>query len=111
MLTWKYTLPTFLVPFSFTLTPQGQGLLLRGSLFDSMAATASAALGVMALTAGLGGWLRRAANPIERALALTAGVLLIYTSIRTELMGLAIVAIVVPLHLLRTRSLSPRESP
>ena len=32
MLTWKYTLPAFLVPFVFTLTPAGQGLLLQGSL-------------------------------------------------------------------------------
>ena len=31
MLTWKYTLPAFLVPFVFTLTPQGLGVLMQGS--------------------------------------------------------------------------------
>ena len=31
MLTWKYTLPAFLVPFAFTLDPRGLGLLLQGS--------------------------------------------------------------------------------
>ena len=29
MLTWKYTLPAFLVPFVFTLSPAGMGLLLQ----------------------------------------------------------------------------------
>ena len=32
MLTWKYTLPAFLVPFVFTLSPEGAGALLRGPL-------------------------------------------------------------------------------
>ncbi len=31
MLTWKYTLPAFLVPFVFTLTPSGSGILLIGA--------------------------------------------------------------------------------
>ena len=31
MLTWKYTLPAFLVPFAFTLEPRGMGLLLRAA--------------------------------------------------------------------------------
>ena len=29
LLTWKYTLPAFIVPFAFTLAPEGMGLLLR----------------------------------------------------------------------------------
>ena len=31
MLTWKYTLPAFLVPFVFTLTPDGLGILMQGT--------------------------------------------------------------------------------
>ena len=31
MLTWKYTLPAFLVPFVFTLTPEGLGILMQGT--------------------------------------------------------------------------------
>ena len=31
MMAWKYTLPAFLVPFIFTLSPDGIGLLLKGS--------------------------------------------------------------------------------
>ena len=31
MMAWKYTLPAFLVPFTFTLHPDGVGLLLKGA--------------------------------------------------------------------------------
>ncbi len=34
MLTWKYTLPAFLVPFVFTLTPEGLGILMQGTPRD-----------------------------------------------------------------------------
>ena len=34
LLTWKYTLPAFLVPFAFTLEPRGLGLLLRAPAGD-----------------------------------------------------------------------------
>ena len=103
MLTWKYTLPAFLVPFAFTLTRQGTGLLLRGSLVDVVWTTASAALGVAALAVGLGGWLRAAANPVERVLATAAGVILFPAGPRTDLAGLTLFGIVIGLHLVRTR--------
>ena len=32
MLTWKYTLPAFLVPFVFTLSPEGMGVAAAGPL-------------------------------------------------------------------------------
>ena len=34
MLTWRYTLPAFLVPFVFTLTPEGLGVLLQAPVDD-----------------------------------------------------------------------------
>ena len=34
MLTWKYTLPAFLVPFTFTLSPEGLGVLLQAPWDD-----------------------------------------------------------------------------
>ena len=39
MLSWKYTLPAFLVPFMFTSHPSGVGLLLKGSLIASSSRT------------------------------------------------------------------------
>ena len=95
LLTWKYTLPAFLVPFAFTLAPEGMGLLLRGPLADVTRASASAALGVAALAVALGGWLRGAATPAERAAAGLAGLLLVYPGARSDAAGLALFALVV----------------
>jgi TRAP-type uncharacterized transport system fused permease subunit len=78
MLTWKYTLPAFLVPFVFTLSPRGMGLLLRAPALDVVLITSQVALGIVALAAALGGWAWRALKPVERILAGVAGLLLLY---------------------------------
>ena len=103
LLTWKHTLPAFVVPFAFTLAPEGRGLLLRAPLGDVVLAAASAAVGVVALAIACGGWLRAGATPAERAAAAAAGALLLYPSAVTDLAGLALLAAVFGLHLVRTR--------
>jgi TRAP transporter 4TM/12TM fusion protein len=102
MATWKYTLPAFLVPFAFTLSADGLGLLLRAPLGVVMLTTLSAALGVASLAAGIGGWLRAAASRLERALFVTAGLLLCHPAIRADLGGLIVVASATSLHWVRT---------
>ncbi len=104
LLTWKYTLPAFLVPFAFTLAPEGMGLLMRAPIADVLRASLSAALGVAALAVGLGGWMRRAATPAERIAAGVAGLLLVYPSAAADAAGLALATLVVVLHLARLRS-------
>jgi TRAP-type uncharacterized transport system fused permease subunit len=103
MLTWKYTLPAFLVPFVFTLDPRGMGLLLRGSALDVAWASGTAVLGVMALSAGFGGWMRRAAALPERALAVAGGVLLFYPAGPADAAGAVLTATAVCAHLWRAR--------
>jgi TRAP-type uncharacterized transport system fused permease subunit len=108
MLTWKYTLPAFLVPFVFTLSPEGLGVLLQGSVTDILVASGTAAIGVGALAAGFGGWIARAAGPVERALLVVGGLLLFYASRWADLSGLAITAVVLILHFVRQ---PPASSP
>ena len=103
LLAWKYTLPAFLVPFAFTLAPEGLGLLLHAPLGAVLRASLSAALGIAALAAGLGGWLRAAASWPERSVAVAAGVLLIYPSGAADVAGLVLLVGVVAAHLLRVR--------
>ena len=43
LLTWKYTLPAFVVPLVFTLRPEGAGILLRGPIANVILSTATAA--------------------------------------------------------------------
>jgi TRAP-type uncharacterized transport system fused permease subunit len=104
MVTWKYTIPAFLVPFAFTLAPEGMGLLLRAPALTVLWSSLTAALGVAGLAFGAGGWLKQQANIAERALAVASGVLLIYPSATADIIGIVGLSSAVALHLWRVRS-------
>ncbi len=82
---WKYTLPAFIVPFVFVLDPQGVGLLLNipkgGSWVDVIEITIKTTLGLLALCAVAQNWALRQNTPIERALLLLSGLLLVFPSL------------------------------
>ena len=78
MLTWKYTLPAFLVPFVFTLSRDGLGVLLQARASAVAVTSLTAAIGVVALALAAGGWITERANAGERASAALAGLLLLY---------------------------------
>ena len=99
MLTWKYTLPAFLVPFVFTLTPDGLGILMQGTPASIATVTVTAAAGIAALAAAFGGWIRGPASTLERGLAGVAGGLLCYAAGWADLTGLALLGVVLFLHL------------
>jgi len=104
MLTWKYTLPAFLVPFVFTLDPRGLGVLLIGPVADIVWTSFTAALGVAALAMGFGGWLRAEASMPERVLAGLGGALLFYPAGWADASGLVLAGLAVMLHARRTRT-------
>jgi TRAP transporter 4TM/12TM fusion protein len=103
MLTWKYTLPAFLVPFLFTLTPHGMGVLLRAPWPDVVWTTSTAVLGIAALAIALGGWAWRAASGVERLLAGVAGVMLFTGEIPLVAAGTTLAGIVALAHGVRVR--------
>ena len=103
MVTWKYTLPAFLVPFVFTLRGEGMGILLQGPIGQIAWTSMTAAIGVCALAVGAGGWLRRQATLLERLLAVAAGLLMMYPATTTDFAGLAGFALMIALHFWRTR--------
>ena len=103
MLTWKYTLPAFLVPFVFTLDPAGMGVLLQAPAADVLRTTARAALGVAAGAAAFGGWIRGPATVAERVAAGIGGALLFAPAGRAHLAGAGVLLAVVAWHLARAR--------
>ncbi len=104
MVTWKYTLPAFLVPFMFTLNREsGVNLLAIGNLSAVVLSTATACLAIVALVAGVGGWIVRPANWLERALLIPAAGLLLYTGARQDMLGLALLVGAIVIHAARTR--------
>jgi TRAP transporter 4TM/12TM fusion protein len=76
-LTWKYTLPAFLVPFIFVLSDNGVGLLFEGGIDTIAVAFVSAVLAVGALAVVTGKWLIGPAGWPERVLFLGAAIALL----------------------------------
>jgi TRAP transporter 4TM/12TM fusion protein len=104
MRTWKYTLPAFVFPFAFTSSRQGLGLLLQAPLGDVVASVGTAVVGIVALSAGLGGWIRGRASTPERVLATAGGLLLFYAGTVFDIAGTIVFASAVGLHFVRTRA-------
>jgi TRAP transporter 4TM/12TM fusion protein len=98
MISWKYVAPAFVVPFVFTLSPDGGGVLLQGSALHIVLTSAAAVLGIAALSVGISGWLRRKASIIERGLLVTAAVLLFFPQPMAKLGGAAVGAVTIARH-------------
>jgi TRAP transporter 4TM/12TM fusion protein len=107
MMAWKYTLPAFLVPFMFTLNPDGLGLLLKGTWENILWTTLSAAAGLAALAGGLTGWLLTRTTRLEQAMLIAAGVILVYPGFLQDLIGFGLFGSAIFLQLLRRRSSQP----
>jgi TRAP transporter 4TM/12TM fusion protein len=99
MMAWKYTLPAFLVPFMFTVHPDGMGLLLQAPPWTVAKVTVTAVLGLAALAAGVSGWLLRETALWERAALVVFGVLMIYPETSLDLLAFGGIAAVFLLQL------------
>jgi len=111
MVTWKYTLPAFIVPFMFTLNREdGVYLLAVGDFGNVILATLTACLAIAALVAGVSGWILQPANWLERGLLLPAAALLLYTGTYQDLLGLALFLAAIAIHVMRVRA-APKLRP
>lgn len=106
MMAWKYTLPAFIVPFMFTLHPDGVGLLLVGSWPNILWVSFTSMIGIAALAGGVDAWFLKRANWLERILLMTGGLMLVYSSWLYDAIGMGLVILVIVLQ--KTR---PNGSP
>ncbi len=112
---WKYTLPAFVVPFVFVLDPIGVGLLLAlppgGSWWDVVWITVLAVIGLAALAGAAEGWLITKTTRVEQVMLTIAGLLIIYPRAWLDAIGIALLALVIVLQVLRRkRSVQPATS-
>ncbi|HYC46758.1 MAG TPA: TRAP transporter permease [Burkholderiales bacterium] len=91
----------FIVPFMFIFEPS---LLMIGEWHLILHSTFTATVGTICLAAGLFGYLFREARMWERAALVTAAVLLIKPGLVTDLIGAALLAIVVLVQLASRRA-------
>ncbi len=95
MYAWKYTLPAFLVPFIFTLHPNGVGILLKGPALNVITTFATALLGVLALAAGVDSWFFKRTTLLERILLIIAGLALMYPAGWADIVGIVLTGVVI----------------
>jgi TRAP transporter 4TM/12TM fusion protein len=123
MQAWKYTLPAFIVPFMFCLTPEGAQLLMlspeliNGKLAFDMPSTLAqwggivfitltSCLALVGLCVGLTGFALQHVNVVERLLCAVGGILLFAASPLYDLIGFGLLAGGLVLHWLRVRGAS-----
>lgn len=100
LLAFRYSLAGFLIPFAFV---YGPSLLLVGTWAEIVVTGVSSALGVMALAAGLQGWLLVGTTRWERLLLLAGALCLIAPEMLTDLVGYSVIALVTTIQWLRRR--------
>ena len=107
---WKYTLPAFLVPFTFTIHPNGIGILLKGSFLNIVTTFATSIIGILALAGGVDSWFFKKTTLPERTFLIIAGLALMYPAGWADLVGLVLVGIVILSQKLRRLSSPPPEN-
>jgi TRAP transporter 4TM/12TM fusion protein len=95
MQAWKYTLPAFLVPFNFTLHPDGVALLLKGDPLSIIWTFLTALVGIYSLAAGMDGWMFKRATFYERGILIFSGLALVYPTLLFDFIGLGLLGIAI----------------
>jgi len=110
LMTWKYTLPAFLVPFAFVLAPAGAGLIADAPFGQTVLVTLISAVAVAALAVVAGKWMFGPAGPVERILCLIGALALLYLEPTTVLIGLGLLVAAVAVQLLTRKSRAEQDS-
>ncbi len=91
-LTFLYSLPSFLVPYLYVYANE---LLMVGSITSILVTIVSAFVGISCMAVTFHGYLFRPINWLERTLFLIGGLILIYPSWMTDIIGYALIGVLV----------------
>ena len=91
----------YIIPFMFVFGPQ---LLMTGPWWEIGFAAASATIGVVLLAAGLHGYLLAPANAVQRALLISAALVLIVPGALSDIAGFALGGVALALQLAARRA-------
>ncbi len=94
MQAWKYSLPAFLVPFCFSVTPEGANLLIvEATFFGFLQACITSVSSLFLLSLGIVGYFKAPLNALERILMVSAAVGMALFPIELSIQGLVPVTI------------------
>ncbi len=98
----KLAIAAFIVPYAFALNPV---MLFEGDVgaLQVVMIAITSLIGIFGVSAGLEGYIFAKMNPIERIMAAVGGILLIDPNTLSDIIGVALVAAVVVIQLLRRK--------
>ena len=70
-------------------------IMIGGTFFDALPMVVTAVIGLIGIGAGFIGYLNGPVNPVMRLVAFAGGLLLVIPGITTDLLGVALIALVV----------------
>ena len=101
MMAWKYTLTAFLLPFIFTVLPEGKALLLHWEgigVPSGVWTIISAFIGIGLLASGCSGWLLRKSTALERTITIAAALMFVLPYHIGSVGGAVLIGVVVLLQ-------------
>jgi TRAP-type uncharacterized transport system fused permease subunit len=104
MQAWKYTLPAFVVPVIFCLSPDGLGLLLQSDWETVVRITLTSSVALAGFAIAAAGWIAGRANLTERIIAALAGAALMAPYYVWQIAGTGALAALIIVHWLRGRT-------
>ena len=94
----KLAIAAFLIPYIFCLNPQM--MLIDTTVFGFIMIVITSFIGMFAIAAAIEGYMLRPLNPVYRILLAAAGLALIYPGTLTDVIGIAVVAVIFALEVI-----------
>ena len=101
----KLAIAAFIVPYIFALNPVMLFIDVTGPM-EVILIVITALVGIFGISAGLEGFILRSMNWIQRIVCAAGGLLLIIPGLVTDIIGIALVALVVLWQVLENRKLN-----
>jgi TRAP-type uncharacterized transport system fused permease subunit len=103
----KLAIAAFIIPYVFALSPEI--LWIDTDAFEVIRIVITSLIGMVAISAGLEGYLMISAKIWERVIFVAAGLLLVIPSIETDIIGIILLVICIVLQLIRKSKSSPKK--
>ena len=88
----KLAIAAFLIPYMFALNPKM--IMIGGNFLDALPMICTAIVGLVGIGAGFIGYLNGPVNPVMRVVSLVGGLFLVIPGTLTDVIGIAMIAVV-----------------
>ncbi|HBE43913.1 MAG TPA: C4-dicarboxylate ABC transporter permease, partial [Deltaproteobacteria bacterium] len=113
MMTWKYAMPAFLMPFIFTVIPDGRAILLHWEgvgITHGMWILFTSFVGIGMLASGASGWFLKKSNIMERVIMIIGSIGFVIPLRIGDILGIICLVVVIIMQKMRKGEITSRYS-